>query len=81
MRNQHGSGDESEAVSAESDRDAKELPEEKTRVPWTANELLKIEDSFRNELKSGVITLEVVRNKVKKSNVSKNGNVSKTNLR
>ena len=33
-----------------------------------ADELLKIKDSFRNELKSGVITLEVVCDKVKKSN-------------
>ncbi len=68
MRNQYASGDESKAVSSESDRDAKELPEEKTRVPWTADELLKIENSFRNELKSGVITLEVIRDKVKESN-------------
>jgi hypothetical protein len=65
MRNQGNWDNESKAGFGESDHKAKELPEEKTRAPWMADELLKIENSFRNELKSCAITLDLICDKVK----------------
>ena len=67
MRNQPAGGGENQAVAGESEQNPEEVSEEKRRVPWSADELKKIEVHFREELQSNEITLEVVRDKVQKS--------------